>query len=272
MEQTLTPDKLIAVDLDGTLLSPDLSVSPENLAAIRQAEAQGAVVAIVTGRSFPSAYRIAAHLGLLETPLVCFNGAVIRRPDTGETLYEQLVPAELAEEVVTLCAARHLHLNYYLGDEMYVSADDHWSRLYCERTGLECLPVDDLHQFDGRAPIKLLVVDAPEVIDRLLPELEQRFAGRLYITRSMAEYVEFLPLDASKGVALDWLAAHFEVPRERVMAAGDRLNDLPLLEHAGFPVAMPEADPPLRDAAVFIPSDQATGVAQGIAEFLRRVG
>ena len=264
----LSPDKLIALDLDGTLLADDNSVSAENLAAIARAQEAGAEVCIVTGRPYVSAEVIVQRLGLHDTPMVAFNGAVIRMPGYGETLYECLMPADLAEEVVEECVARRLHLQYYLGEALYVSACHKWARLYCERAQMDCVPGGDLRKFRGQRPIKLLIVDEPPVIEALTPEFEARWEGRLYVTQSMDEYLEFMPLEASKGAALDWLSEHFGVTRERIMAAGDRLNDLPLLEHAGYPVAMPEGEDALKQVAVFIPPHQETGVAEAIDWFL----
>lgn len=262
------PDKLVALDLDGTLLADDNSVSAENLAAIARAQAAGAEVCIVTGRPYVSAELIVQRLGLHETPLVAFNGAVIRMPGFGETLHEELIPADLAAEVVDACVARRLHLQYYLGDTLYVTACHKWARLYCRRAEMDCVPAGDLRKFRGRQPIKLLLVDEPEVIAALTPEFQSHWEGRLYVTPSMDEYLEFMPLGASKGKALDWLGAHFGVPRERIMAAGDRANDLPLLQHAGCPVAMPAGDEALRELAAYVPTQQATGVAEAIDWFL----
>ena len=264
-------DKLIALDLDGTLLADDNSVSPENLAAIARAQEAGAEVVIVTGRPYVSAEVIVQRLGLRDTPLVSFNGAVIRMPGYGETLHEELLPADLAAEVVEECVARRLHLQYYLGDAMYVTACHKWARLYCRRGEMACVPAGDLRKFRGQRPVKLLIVDEPAVIEALTPEFQARWAGRLYVTTSMIEYLEFMPREASKGAALDWLSAHFAVPRARIMAAGDRLNDLPLLEHAGCPVAMPGGDEALRAAAAFVPRQQESGVAEAIDWFLALV-
>jgi Cof subfamily protein (haloacid dehalogenase superfamily) len=264
------PDRLIALDLDGTLLADDNSVSAENLAAIARAQEAGAEVVIVTGRPYVSAEVIVQRLGLHDTPLVAFNGAVIRMPGYGETLHEETIPADLAEEVVEECVARRLHLQYYLGDTLYVTANHKWARLYCRRAEMACVPAGDLRRFRGQRPIKLLIVDEPPVIAALTPEFQARWEGRLYVTPSMDEYLEFMPLGASKGVALDWLSAHFGVPRERIMAAGDRSNDLPLLEHAGCPVAMPEGAEALQAIAAFVPPHQETGVAEGIEWFLGR--
>ena len=263
------PDKLIALDLDGTLLSPDLTVSAANRAALQRAERAGAQVVIVTGRPYVSADAIVQRLGL-EAPIIAFNGAVIRRPGGGETLYEQLMPADLAAEVVEECVARRLHLHYYLGDAMYVTRCSHWARLYCSRTTMDCVPAGNLRRYAGQEPVKLLVVDAPARIEELLREFRGRWGERLYVTRSMAEYLEFMDPRVDKGRALDRLAKRWGIPRERIMAAGDRLNDLPLLEHAGHAVAMPEAEAPLLAVAGFVPPRQEDGVAAGIEWFLAR--
>lgn len=265
------PDKLIALDLDGTLLADDNSVSTENLAAIARAQQAGAVVVIVTGRPYVSADLIVRRLGLTETPLVAFNGAVIREPGGGPTLYERLMPPDLAAEVVEDCVQRRLHLHYYLGDDMFVTRCSRWALLYCRRAEMRGIPAGDLRRFAGQSPVKLIIIDWPPVIEALLPEYEQRYAGRLYVTRSMPEYLEFMEASVSKGAALDWLGEHYGIPRERIMAAGDRLNDLPLLEHAGHPVAMPLSEARLQEAAAFVPSRQDTGISEAIAWFLSRL-
>jgi Cof subfamily protein (haloacid dehalogenase superfamily) len=267
-----TPDKLIALDLDGTLLrEPDLSITPENLAAINRAREAGAIVAIVTGRPYVSACAVISQVGV-KAPIVAFNGAVIREPDGGAILHQSLMPADLAAEAVEECVARRLHLHYYLGDDMYVARCSHWALHYCARAMMPCVPRGDLRKFAGEQPVKLLVVDYPDRINALLPVFEELWRDRLYVTRTMPHYLELMNPDATKGNALEWLMEHFSIPQERTMAAGDRLNDLPLLEAAAYRVVMPEAEEELRGVAQFVPSNQPTGVAEGIDWFLRELG
>ena len=267
---SVSPDKLIALDLDGTLLSePDLTISPENLAAIDHARAEGALVAIVTGRPYRSALAVLGQL-TLRAPIVVFNGAVIRLPDFGETLYEKLMPADLAAEVVQECVNRRLHLQYYLGDEMYVPRLSAKARLYDRRAGISSTPAGDLRRFNGQQPVKLLIVDKPETITELTVEFQARWGDRLYVTRSMDEYVEFMNCEVSKGHALAWLIERFHLAPECTMAAGDRMNDLPLLQAAGHAVAMPDAEAELKVHADFVATKQASGVAEGIEWFLQK--
>jgi Cof subfamily protein (haloacid dehalogenase superfamily) len=262
--------RLIAVDLDGTLVGPDNSVSAENIAAIQRAGQQGAAVVIVSGRPYVSADGVARRVGLPAVPLVTFNGALIRWPDGGDVLYQCCVPADLAAEVVEECHREQLYLQYYLHDELYVTQYNDWARLYCERNGMSCKVIPDMSRFAGEEPLKLLVADRPERINGLLPRYQERWRDRLYVTRSMREYLEFLSPQVSKGRALDWLLDFYGLRREHTLAIGDSLNDLPLLEHAGHAVAMPNSDAELQEIAEFVPREQPTGVADAIDWFLTR--
>jgi Cof subfamily protein (haloacid dehalogenase superfamily) len=261
-------NKLIAIDLDGTLVAPDNTISAENIEAIERAIRQGATVAIVTGRPYVAADTVARRLGLPSVPLVAFNGAVIRQPNNGEMLRSFCVPADLAEEVVEQCVQDGVHLHYYLADVLYVTADNEWSRAYCERNEMTCEVVPDMSRFVGSEPVKLLGADAPERIDELLERYRRRWHGRLYVTRSMPEYVEFMPPQVSKGIALDWLIDFYGIDREDTMAIGDSMNDVPMLERAGHPVAMPDGVEELKQLAEFVPPEQPTGVAAAIDWFL----
>ena len=259
---------MIAVDLDGTLMAPDNSVSAENIAAIEQAIRLGVAVVIVTGRPYVAADTVARKLGLPAVPLVAFNGAVIRWPNNGEMLRSFCVPADLAEEVVEECVRDGVHLHYYLGDEMYVTEDNHWVRVYCERNEMTYQVVPDLRQFAGREPAKLLGVAEPQRIDQLFEQYQDRWHDRLYVTRSMPEYVEFLSPQVSKGIALDWLIEFYGIDRKNTMAIGDSQNDVPMLQRAGHPVAMPNGVEELKRLAEFTPPEQHTGVAAAIDWFL----
>jgi len=261
-------DKLIAVDVDGTLVGPDNSISTENRAAIGRAVASGAAVVIATGRAYISADSVARLVGLPPVPVMAFNGAVIRWSGRGQTLYRCCVPADLAATIVDECLEQQLHLHYYLDDEMYVSQDNHWAQTYAQRSGVGYQVAPDMRRFAGTEPIKLLVIDDPARIAEMLPQFQDRWRDQLYVTRSMPEYLELLSPRVSKGRALDWLIDFFGIRREDTLAIGDSMNDLPLLRAAGHAAAMPESDDQVKQLAQFIPPRQATGVAEAIDWFL----
>jgi Cof subfamily protein (haloacid dehalogenase superfamily) len=213
---------------------------------------------------------VARRVGLPPIPIMAFNGALIRWTNHGQILSSCCLPPDAAAEVVEEGRGQRLHLHYYLDDEMYVNQDNHWSRSYCRRAGMECSVVPDLRTFAGREPIKILMIDEPDKIAAAVPKYQERWKGRLYVTRSMPEYLEFLSPRVSKGLALEWLIDFFGLGRGDTLAIGDSMNDLPLLQQAGHAAAMPHADEDVKNCAHFVPDDQSTGVAAAIDWFLER--
>ncbi len=268
MKNKKSPIKLIAVDLDGTLLADNQNASPRNLDAIRRAIRQGVVVAICSGRPYSSADRVATRLGLVQTPIVACNGAIIRLPQDGETLYSVTLEADLAAEVVADCVQRQLHLHYYLNGQMYVTRASKWAWRYYLRTGVCPIPFGDLRKLAGQRPTKLLAIGEPAHISQLMPDFQQRYEGRVYITASMPQYLELLPLEATKARALNWLADHYGLSLRETMAIGDGLNDLPMIETAQIGVAMAQAPDQLHQAADYVTESQSNGVAEAIDHFV----
>ena len=259
--------KLIAIDLDGTLVHNAREIPERNLAALKRVMAQGVTVAIATGRMHSSAEQFVTRLGLEGTPLISCNGAMVRVHGDAEPLLHVPVPADLAAAVVQHSVEEQLHLNYFLDGELYVTHMDHWARLYQSRTGNLPIPLGDLRRFDGQSPTKLLIAAGPHEVDALLPREQALFGDRLYVTRSMPEYIEYLNPAVSKGAAVEWLAAHLGLQREQVMAMGDMLNDLPMIEWAGIGVAMPKAEAAVREAADFVPEHEEEGVAEALERY-----
>jgi Cof subfamily protein (haloacid dehalogenase superfamily) len=258
------PTKLLlaAIDLDGTLLDEEKRISPENLRAVRSYLAAGGRVALATGRMHSALVKYAQELGLApDAPMISYNGAMIKTLD--EKLIEETpVSADLAVELVTFCADRKLHLNYYLDDTLFVSELSHWTELYRSRTGSVAVPVGDLHRFDGQRPTKLLIIDEASACDALQKELTPRYADKLYITKTDNEYLEFMNPDANKGRALATVAQRLNVPREACLAFGDSYNDVPMLEWAGWSVAMSNGkQEAIHAAQEVVDNDRATAVA-----------
>jgi len=100
-----------------------------------------------------------------------------------------------------------------------------------------------------RSPTKLVLVTSVADVDAILPGLQERWAGKLYVVRSQPEYIEFTDISVSKSGALAWLCERLGVARERAVTLGDGMNDVDMLEWAGLGVAVAEAARPVRDAA-----------------------
>jgi Cof subfamily protein (haloacid dehalogenase superfamily) len=243
------PYRLCAIDLDDTLLNPEHQISPRNAQAVRALVERGVIVLIASGRMYQATLRYAEQLDL-ATPIIAYNGAMVRNPRTEEVWLHEQIPADLATTVLDYCAEHHLQLNFYLNDLLYSAAYTPWLQLYHERTQspIKLLP-DFYTAVRGERPTKLIIVDSPEATDALLPYFRDVFGSGLYVTKSNNEYLEFMPPTANKGAALELTAARLGVTAEETIAFGDSWNDIPMLRWAGLGVAVGNAKPEVISAA-----------------------
>lgn len=243
------PYRLCAIDLDDTLLGPDHQLSSRNARAIQAVRKLGVTVLVASGRMFAAALPTAQQLEL-DTPIICYNGAMVRHPQTGDVWLEECVEANLAGELVDYCREHHLQLNFYWHDLLYTAEYTPWLELYHKRTSapLKVLP-DFYSALRGISPTKLIIVDDPGVIDCLLPMFREKFGDSLYVTKSNAEYLEFLPPKANKGAALAFVADKYGVSSAETVAFGDSWNDLPMMRWAGLSIAVGNAKPEVIAAA-----------------------
>jgi Cof subfamily protein (haloacid dehalogenase superfamily) len=251
------PD-LVASDLDGTLLAPDLTLSPALPGALHALAGAGVVFAVCTGRMFRSARAVAAQMGVHQGLVVCYQGAMVADLADGSTLLHTRMEAEDAAAVVRRMRVLGRHVNAYIDDEMYVDEVDKWALHYTRHTGVDLLEVDDLEaEVLRRPPTKLVAITDADDVTRILPDLQRRWRGRLFVERSQPEYIEFAAGGVSKGGALQWLCDRLGLRRERAVACGDGDNDVDMLRWAGLGVAMGEASPEVRAAAdVVVPRAQ----------------
>ena len=260
--------KLAAIDLDGTLLHSEThAVTDGNAAAVRKAVQNGAQIVLASGRQWVTIRRFAAQLYLpADTPIIAYNGAMVRTLG-GDLWLHQPLPADAAAQIVAYCAAHGYHLNYYLNDTLYVRDHTKWVDIYRQRTGTVAQVVGDLGCFDGRQPTKLILVDTLETTNRLLRHFKAEFGDTLYITKTEDEYLEFMDPNVSKGRALAEVAGRLGLAAGECAAFGDSFNDIPMLEWAGFGVAMGNARPELKAVADLIaPPADDDGVGAVLAE------
>lgn len=264
-----TEIKLLALDLDGTLIGDDLIIAPEAKEAIKAAVSQGVIVTLATGRMFRSARPFAEELAL-KVPLICYQGAMVRNPITGETLFHQPIELGLARQFIMQTQERGLHVHSYVNDQLYVAALTEQARFYSALSRVEAQVVGNLLDFinqPGREPTKLVIVTEPERTYPLVAEFEALFAGRLYITRSHARLVEAVNPGCNKGIALQALAQSLGLVARQVMAIGDNLNDLPMFDYASLKIAVANAAPELKARADYVTQGE---IAQGVVEAIKR--
>ena len=261
--------RLLALDLDGTLIGRDLTISPRTKNAISQLVAQGIIVTIATGRMFQSALPFAKELNI-STPLICYQGAMVGNPITKEILWHLPVPLPLAKQVIEAVRKDGLHINAYLDDELYVDRITEEAGLYSTISKVEAHPVGNLLTFLDRDPTKLVIIGKHLEIDQITSKLNDKFGSVLYVAKSYDRFCEIAHPDCGKGKALARIAAKLGITQAEVVAIGDNPNDVDMIEWAGMGVAMANGTDEVKEVADWITGHlEEDGVVQAIEKFFK---
>ena len=241
---------------------------PRTQRALERTRAAGAHVVVVTGRMFRAVRPYLEQAGL-DDLVVCYQGAVVADPSTGEWLLHIPVPLPEAREAMDAVVAAGFHLNCYLDDLLYVAEVTPEARRYAEFQHLEIHAVGDLLAWLDHDPTKLVAVGDPAALDELEVELKPHFAGRLFISKSLPYFLEFAHPDVSKGSGLGFVADRLGFGPEETVACGDGENDRELLAWAGFGAAVANAhEDVLARADLVVPSVGEEGVAALLEAYL----
>lgn len=261
--------KLIAADLDGTLMGEDAIISPKLKDAVRRATEKGVKFTIATGRGFDSTLPFAQELGA-NVPLICYQGGIIKDRLSGQVIYEQAVPLPLAQELIRFTRQRGLHLNVYVDGRAYVERMTPEASYYTGIAKAALYPVGDMLAFLDHAPMKFIIVLSDDrATEPLIAKLGALFTGQMRFVRSYPRFVEGIPLNVSKGHALARLSNHLGLSLGETIGIDDNDNDLELVEQAGLGVAMGNASPALKASADYIaPSVDKEGVVEVIERFV----
>ncbi len=260
--------KLLALDLDDTLLNAQSGISAQNKDAIMRATKSGVLVTLATGRMFRSALPYARELAI-ELPLITYHGALVRTARDEETIYHRPVPLQLAKSVAEHCRERGYHVNAYMDDELFVEEENDFSRYYQSIAKIKVTAVGDLIPFLSEPPTKLTVINRDGKLPLLQQELRALYGDELSILISRPHFLEITDRRATKGHAVKFLAQRHGIERKNVAAIGDSYNDVDMLLYAGMGVAVANAPDDVRAAADFITlSNEEDGVAFFIDEYL----
>jgi Cof subfamily protein (haloacid dehalogenase superfamily) len=264
-------NRLLAMDLDGTLLRSDQTISARNQAAVADCLARGIHVVLATGRVHRAATRYAAHWPGHSIWVIAGNGAVVRSAAGGPPIWAQTMPREAACAVIRWAQAAGLNLRTYVDEEMLVFAHSEPAARFCQARGLSYRVVPDLATSLSTGPTKMVLEDEPEQVSALEEEARRRWGDALSIMRSEPQYLEFMAPGVTKGTALRVLADYLGVAQADVAAIGNERNDLAMIEWAGFGGVVANAIPEVKAVAPRVyPHHDADGVAAFIQDWLSR--
>jgi hypothetical protein len=284
--------RLLALDLDGTLLDPRGQITPRTRTALDRARAAGVRLALVTGRRFRDAQPIALELGL-DVPLISHNGALTKHAHSMETVAAHLLPLDAARGV--LAVGRRFDADAMVSDDAagtgllvydHISPGNQalrdyiaWSqRIVGERAGESVRRVASLDDYLDHPPIHIAYSGTCREMVELGERMTTELAGQIKVLSTLYPKRDFALLDilhpqASKGAGLAAVAQEYQLDHAEVMAMGDNYNDLEMLQFAGTGVVMANADAELHSHGEFYEtaSNDEDGVALAVERFILNI-
>lgn len=250
------PPRLLAFDLDGTLLTSDKRLSRANKAALEDMARCRAVVVLASGRLGSSMMQYARGLACAPALLTLNGAAVYAGADRGFALVHAApLPSLHADALVRHSEHREFAVNYYIDGMLYTVRTEKtakWNDLYYAQTASEYHVLDSLAGMRGRSPFKIIFVGDPTVLDKEESEQRRRWGNELYIVRTWEYYLEFMSPQADKGKGLAALARAYGVDLADVAAFGDANNDIPMFAVAHTAVALRNASLDAKAAATHV--------------------
>lgn len=258
--------KLVATDIDGTLVKWDTRVSDGVKNCVKKLQENGVKVVLVTGRMHCATKHLRDELGL-NSPVVSYQGGLIKDSD-GKTLYQENLDSDYAKEIINWAHKNDVHLNLYIDDKLYVEKDDDCVKRYTDGKFVpytvcpfESLKIENVN--------KILAIDYgnAEHVTGWVNELQVKFP-ELYIVKSTPFFCEIGSPMAKKSLGVEFLAKHWNLSQDEILTIGDQNNDIELLKAGGVKVAMGNATPELKECANFITdSVENDGFVKAINKF-----
>jgi len=259
--------RLIAVDIDGTLLDSKSYLTPETIKAIREAVAAGFIFTICTGRPIQGVEPLIEKIGL-DLPFITYNGAMIVMGKSRKILYAQTMRGEDVIPIYKLGKQLQTTVILWVNNKCYASLLGEHATRYAEPARIQPLPIDNLDDLVAPGVTKVIFYDTVEKIGHWAKTIGPHVPPTINYCTSQPFLLEFFDHTVSKANALARLGAYYGLTREEMIAIGDGQNDLSMIKYAGLGVAMANAVPAIKQAADYVTySNDENGVAHVIHRF-----
>lgn len=258
--------RLVALDLDGTLLNNVNSISEYTFEILKELDGKGIKIVIATGRSY-SSLKPKIHKLKLEHPVICYNGAMIRDGKNDEILYNSTLPNDITKDLIDISRRESLHFQGFIDGEFYYEKKSKHSKYYQELSGLEGQETN-FDCIDNPVFTKAMFISEPHNLFKIENELRRRFSDRAYIAFSKPNFLEIMNITASKSKALDRLVKKYGFEPEDVIAFGDGLNDEDMLSYAGKGIVMKNGHESLRSK---FENTEYSNNEDGVARYLKKL-
>ena len=283
--------KLIAIDLDGTLLNSYGLISEKNRETIKKAQENGIKIVLASGRTTNSVKSLAEELGGNEY-IICGNGSLIYDLKKDEIIYDKFIDKNKALQIIQICEQNSIYYNVYTEDMVIAKTLDNNVLFYHQENSnkpdskkTKINLVDNIYEYvknlEGKNILKFTISDKSSIIFnsiikklrniRNIDVLDVAHMSRKMIKSGTEEvsleyyYTEITSENVDKWNAIEWLAEKLEIEKEEIMAIGDNINDKLMIENAGIGIAMGNSDPLIKEIAdKTVANNNENGVAEAL--------
>lgn len=263
-----TKYKLMAVDIDGTLVDNRGQMTEGTRNAIRLGVENGLIFTIATGRPIQGVEHFNEMLGL-DLPYITYNGSMVVMGKSRAVLYEQKMDAGDAKTIYKLGVEYGVTVIVWAHNKLYVNILNDDALLYSKQARQDALLMGNPESVLESGVSKILWIDTIPTISRIQKEIGNQLSGNVNYHTSNPIYLEFVDKMASKAIAMEKLGAYYGIRREEMIAVGDGLNDLSMIKYAGLGIAMSNAEEEVKLKADYITlSNEEDGVAHVIYKFV----
>lgn len=265
--------KMIASDLDDTLLTRDKKISEENIDAIKRAAEKGVIFVISTGRLYASAKKIADLLGV-NSPIICTNGAIIV-DDSGRVLTREKIEYDALSRIEDVAIKYDQYYYFYDKYNVYTKINTTKEKNYSHffphtKDSVKLINYENISELKSKnIPIykSIFISLSDEILSKI--QLELGKINDIAVTSSFRNNVEVNNKNVSKGIALEKLAEYYGIKREEVIAIGDNRNDISMIEYAGLGIAVNNAGDEIKNCADYVTvSNEESAISKVIKEFV----
>ena len=263
--------KLVALDMDGTLLNEDKKISAENFNAIERAKKKGVKVVLATGRPAKGISRYLEELNLLtdDDYAVAFNGAVVQNTKTGKVISKNLLGLDDLKYLYNLSKKLSVNIHILTLESCLTPKINEYSQLEARMNNIP-LEIIDFNKIDNSTTIvKIMFIDKESILSEAIEKLPKEVYEKFTVVRSAPFFLEFINKKVNKGFGVELLAKSLGIKQEEVICMGDAGNDIHMIQYAGLGVAMGNAFPEIKEVANYVTkTNEEHGVAHVINKFI----
>lgn len=260
--------KLIATDMDGTLLNKEHKLSTKNKEAIIDIQKKGVKFVLASGRATTAILPFADELELekYEGYLISYNGGQIINYKTKEILFHEYMDEKFVKLIFEEAKKYNVSFIAYINEIIYVYKRDKYSQVEIDLTGMKYEDIENLDNLDLTKVVKCMLITEDKKAEIINNELQEKYGKEIFVVRSSPIFVEFMNKGIDKGSTLVKLLELLKINKENVIGAGDNYNDITLLENVGVPVAVSNAVEDLKKIAVYISKNNDSDAMEDIIQ------